>query len=163
VRPGVRIGVDVGSVRVGVAAADRDGLLATPVQTLARDLDAATDLRDLAELVRERAAVEVVVGLPRSLSGGEGPAARAARAYAERLAALVAPVPVRLVDERLSTVAAHQALRRSGVRERKGRQVVDQVAAVVILQQALDIERSSGRPPGEPVPAPDVEPGDRPE
>ena len=101
--------------------------------------------------MRERAAVEVVVGLPRSLSGGEGPAAQAARAYAERLAALVAPVPVRLVDERLTTVTAHQALRRSGVRERKGRQVVDQVAAVVILQQALDIERSSGRPPGEPV------------
>ena len=148
-RQGVRIGVDVGSVRVGVATCDPGGLIATPVITLARDPDQSTDVRDLAELAREGEAVEVVVGLPRSLSGGEGPAAVAARAYAEQLAALVAPVPVRLVDERLSTVSAQQALRGSGVRERKGRRVVDQVAAVVILQQALDTERASGRSPGE--------------
>ena len=74
--------------------------------TLARDLDQGSDLRELAELARDRAAVEVVVGLPRSLSGGEGPAAEAARAYAAQLGALVAPLPVRLVDERLSTVSA---------------------------------------------------------
>lgn len=148
-RSGVRIGVDVGSVRVGVSACDPSGLLATPVVTLARDAEGGSDQRDLAGLVVERAAVEVVVGLPRSLSGGEGPAAAAAREYARSLARQVAPVPVRLVDERLSTVSAHQALRRSGVRERKGRPVVDQVAAVVILQHALDVERGSGRPPGE--------------
>jgi putative pre-16S rRNA nuclease len=149
VRSGPRIGVDVGSVRVGVAASDRDGLLATPVATLARDVDGGADLRRLADLVIERDAVELVVGLPRSLSGGEGPAAQAARDYAERLAVLVHPVPVRLVDERLSTVTAQQQLRRSGVRERQGRAVVDQAAAVVILQLALDTERSSGRPPGD--------------
>jgi putative Holliday junction resolvase len=147
----VRIGVDVGSVRVGVAACDPGGVLATPVTTLARDQDGGGDLRSLAELVRDREAVEVLVGLPRSLSGRDGPAAAAARGYAVQLAALVAPVPVRLVDERLSTVSAHQALRGSGVSERKGRRVVDQVAAVVILQLALDTERSSGRPAGEPV------------
>jgi putative Holliday junction resolvase len=145
----VRIGVDVGSVRVGVATSDAGGLLATPVATLSRDSDGGQDLRRLAELVQGRAAVEVIVGLPRSLSGAEGPAAAAARAYAGRLAALVLPVPIRLVDERLSTVTAQQALRSSGVRERKGRKVVDQVAAVVILQHALDAERTSGRPPGE--------------
>jgi putative holliday junction resolvase len=149
VRPGARIGVDVGSVRVGVAASDRDGLLATPVATLARDVAGDGDLRQLAELVLEREAVELIVGLPRSLSGAEGAAAQAARAYAERLATLSAPVPVRLVDERLSTVTAPQQLRRSGVRERPGRAVVDQAAAVVILQLALDTERSSGRAPGE--------------
>jgi putative Holliday junction resolvase len=153
VRPGTRIGVDVGSVRVGVATSDPDGLLATPVTTLARDVDGGEDLHDLLALVRDRAAVEVVVGLPRSLSGREGPAAESARAYARQLAQLVAPVPVRLVDERLSTVTAQQALRGSGVRERKGRRVVDQVAAVVILQLALDTERMSGRPAGESVEA----------
>lgn len=145
----MRIGVDVGSVRVGVAASDAGGLLATPVETLPRDDSGSADLVTLGALVEEREALEVIVGLPRSLSGGEGAAAQAARAYASRLAAVVAPVPVRLVDERLSTVTAHAALRSSGVRERKGRKVVDQAAAVVILQLALDTERSSGRPPGE--------------
>jgi putative Holliday junction resolvase len=147
----VRVGVDVGTVRVGVAASDPGGILATPLTTLARDVDGGDDLRSLAALVLDREAIEILVGLPRSLSGRDGPAAAAARAYAAQLAALVAPVPVRLVDERLSTVSAHQALRGSGVSERKGRQVIDQVAAVVILQLALDMERSSGRPAGEPV------------
>ncbi|MFL6100758.1 MAG: Holliday junction resolvase RuvX [Actinomycetales bacterium] len=151
-RPGRRIGVDVGTVRVGVAVSDRDGLLATPVTTLARDAAGAADQAQVAELAREHEAVELVVGLPRSLSGREGPAAQAARAYAQALAALVAPLPVRLVDERLTTVSAQQHLRRAGVRERQGRGVVDQVAAVVILQHALDAERSSGRVPGELVP-----------
>ncbi len=150
----MRLGVDVGSVRVGVAASDPAGLLATPVATLARDEEGGTDLLDIAALVQEREVVEVVVGLPRSLSGQDGPAARTARAYAGRLAATVLPVPVRLVDERLTTVTAQQSLRRSGVSGRRGRQVVDQVAAVVILQLALDMERSAGRPPGEPVATP---------
>jgi hypothetical protein len=92
--------------------------------------------------------VEVVVGLPRSLSGDEGASARAARAYAVVIARRVAPVPVRLVDERLSTVAAHQHLREAGVKGRRQRPVVDQAAAVVILQSALDFERASERPPG---------------
>jgi putative Holliday junction resolvase len=153
-RSGVRLGVDVGSVRVGLAASDPDGLLATPVATLARDADSGADQVVVVDEARERQAIEVVVGLPRSLSGGEGPAAAAARAYAEQLARRLAPTPVRLVDERLSTVTATQALRGSGVRSRKGRAVVDQVAAVVILQHALDVERARGVPPGEPVPAP---------
>ena len=100
---------------------------------------------------REHRAVGVVVGLPRSLSGGEGPAAAAARAYAAVVAARVAPVWVRLVDERLTSVDAHRTLRDSGVAGRRQRAVVDQAAAVLILQTALDTERSTGAPPGERV------------
>ncbi|GMA85144.1 Holliday junction resolvase RuvX [Angustibacter aerolatus] len=149
-RHGVRLGVDVGSVRVGLAASDPSGLLATPVETLARDTVGEADLRRIADEVRERAAIEVLVGLPRSLNGREGPAAATARAYAERLAGLL-DVPVRMVDERLSTVSAHAALRSSGVKGRRQRAVVDQAAAVVLLQQGLDQERSTGRPPGTPA------------
>ena len=153
VRTGVRLGVDVGSVRVGVAASDPSGLLATPVRTVPRDpaVDAEHpgDLLELAGLVAEVTAIEVVVGLPRTLAGEEGAAAQTARTYAGRLAEQIAPVPVRLVDERLTTVDAHRSLRESGVDGRKHRAVVDQAAAVLILQAALDAERSSGRPPGE--------------
>lgn len=153
---GVRIGVDVGSVRVGVARSDPDGLLATPLETVPRDPKAppeaaGPDLDRVAALVAEHEAVLVVVGLPRSLSGAEGPAAARARTYAGVLAARVAPVPVRLVDERLTTVDAHRALSESGVAGRRRRSVVDQAAAVLILQSALDAERATGAPPGEPV------------
>jgi putative Holliday junction resolvase len=139
--PGVRIGVDVGTVRVGVAACDPDGVLASPLATLARDPRGDADLVRLATLVAERKAVEVVVGLPRSLSGKQGPAARAAREYADLLAQRVAPVPVRLSDERLTTVAATRRLAEGGIRGRKGRQVVDRSAAVLILQGWLDASR----------------------
>ncbi|XVX21797.1 Holliday junction resolvase RuvX [Actinomycetota bacterium] len=150
-RPGVRVGVDVGSVRVGVALSDPGGILATPETTLTRDEEGGSDLEALAALVHEREALEVVVGLPLSLSGEESHAAGIARAYATTLAGRVAPVPVRLVDERLTTVDAHRGLRASGVDGRRARHVVDQAAAVLILQGALDLERSSGRPPGETV------------
>jgi putative Holliday junction resolvase len=168
----VRVGIDVGSVRVGVAVSDPHGLVATPVETVARrptprgnapaagaegdagaeadawgDLD-APDLVRLAAIVAEREPLEVVVGLPRSLSGGEGPAAAATRTYALRVARRIAPVPVRLVDERLSTVSATRGLRRAGVSSRRGRSVVDQAAAAIILQSALDTERGTGIPPG---------------
>lgn len=141
-RRGVRVGVDVGSVRVGVAVSDPDGILATPAVTLDRRAD-GRDLDELAALVAEREALEVVVGLPRSLSGGEGPAAATCRAYAGALAQRIAPTPVRLSDERLSTVSAHRALARVPGRARRA--VVDQAAAVEILQAALDTERASGR------------------
>ncbi len=147
-RPGVRLAVDVGTVRVGVARSDGAGVLATPLETVARDVTGRRDVERIARLVQEWEAVEVVVGHPRSLSGREGPAARAAVAYAVEVARRVAPVPVRLVDERLSTVTAHRNLREAGVRGRRTRPVVDQAAAVVFLQDALDAERSSGRPPG---------------
>jgi putative holliday junction resolvase len=124
-----------------VAASDPGGVLASPLATLARDPRGAADLDKLARLVADREAVEVVVGLPRSLSGKSGPAARSAREYAEALAARVHPVPVRLSDERLTTVAATRRLAEGGIRGRKGRQVVDRSAAVLILQGWLDAAR----------------------
>jgi putative Holliday junction resolvase len=151
VRPGVRLAVDAGSVRVGIAASDPAGILATPVTVLRRDARGSSDLTELAALVAEREAVEVLVGLPRSLSGGDGPAAVIARDYATALAARVAPVTVRLVDERLTTVEATRGLRAAGIRSREARSVVDSAAAVVILQHALDAERVCGMPPGEAV------------
>jgi putative holliday junction resolvase len=146
VRRGVRIGVDVGDVRIGVARSDPSGLIATPVETVARG---AGDLARLSLLTEEDDAIEVVVGLPRSLSGGEGPAAAKVRLFAGRLARAVSPVPVRLCDERLSTVSAEATLRERGKKGQKRRAVVDQAAAVVILQNALDTERGTGAAPGE--------------
>jgi len=146
VRPGRRLGIDVGDVRIGVAYSDPAGALATPLETVAAG---RTSLERLRALVLEHDVNEVVVGLPRSLSGGEGPAAVRMRSYAVRLAQEVHPVPVRLVDERLSTVSAERVLRHRGRKGQRSRAVVDQVAAVEILQTALDGERRSGRPPGE--------------
>lgn len=149
-RRGRRLAIDVGDARIGVASCDPDGILATPVETVpGRDVPAAH--RRLVQLVEEYEPIEVVVGLPRSLKGGEGPAAAKARAFAGDLAKAIAPVPVRLVDERMTTVTASQGLRASGVNARKGRSVIDQAAAVVILQQALESEQVSGRAPGEGV------------
>jgi putative Holliday junction resolvase len=140
--PGVRLGVDVGSVRVGVAVSDPSGVLATPLVTLPRDASRNADIDSLAALVVEYEAVEIVVGLPRSLSGREGPAAQTARAYAATLAKRVEPVPVRLADERLTTVMASRNLTAQGVRGKRQRAVVDQAAAVLILQSWLDSRRS---------------------
>ncbi|QMU76417.1 Holliday junction resolvase RuvX [Streptacidiphilus sp. PB12-B1b] len=149
-RRGRRIGVDVGDARIGVASCDPDGMLATPVETVPAGPGSQARLVAIAE---EYDAVEVVVGLPRSLNGGEGPAAAKVRTYAAELASLLAArpdaVPVRLVDERMSTVTAAQGLRASGVKSKKGRSVIDQAAAVVILQSALEGEKTSGRPPGQ--------------
>ena len=121
-------------------------MLATPVETVPRGTG---DLARIREIVLDRAAIEVVVGLPRSLSGGEGPAAAKVREFARALAEALDPVPVRLCDERLSTVTAEAVLRSQGRKGQKRRAVVDQAAAVVILQNALDTERSSGTAPGE--------------
>jgi putative holliday junction resolvase len=143
---GVRLGVDVGRVRVGVAISDPDGILASPLATLVRDQNAGegavpSDISEVARLVDVHASVEVVVGLPVTLRGDEGPAAAEARAYADRLAGAIAPVPVRLADERMSTVVATRRLSERGVRGRRQRAVVDQVAATEILQSWLERQR----------------------
>ena len=150
-RPGARVGVDVGNARVGVAASDPSATFAHPVRTVARDVEGGSDLAAIVSLVEDLGAVEVVVGLPRLLSGQEGASAHQARVFAGQLAAALGNVSVRLVDERLTTVDAHRRLRDSGVPGRGQRKVVDQAAAVLILQTALDTEARSGRPPGEPV------------
>lgn len=149
-RQGARIGVDVGSVRIGVAACDPSGLLATPVETVRRGRG---DHARIATIAAEQDAIEIVVGLPTSLSGVEGKAAQGARAFAARLARRARGVEVRLFDERLTTVSAHAGLRASGVRGRDRRSVVDQAAATILLQAALDTERLTGRPAGEKVEA----------
>lgn len=151
-RRGVRLGLDPGDARIGVARSDPSGFLATPVETVR---SGKGDLRRIRQIVAEVAeetadgVLEIVVGLPRSLSGREGPASTKVRAFADRLAAAVAPVPVRLCDERLTTVSAEAMLRERGTTGAKRRAVVDQAAAVLILQHALDSESTSGTPPGE--------------
>ncbi len=149
-RHGIRIGIDPGDARIGVARSDPSGFLATPVETVRRGKgDLARISRILAEEAAESTVLEVVVGLPRSLSGREGPAAAKVREFAGRLAGRVAPVPVRLVDERMTTVSAEAMLRDQGRSGGKRRAVVDQAAAVLILQHALDTERATGAAPGE--------------
>jgi putative holliday junction resolvase len=145
VRTGVRLAVDPGSVRIGVARSDPGGVLATPLTVVRRgkgDLDA------LASLAAAEEAMEILVGLPRSLSGREGQAAVTARQFAADLAARVAPLPVRLVDERFTTSTAHEALRASGHDSRARRQTVDAAAAAVLLEAALEAERRTGQAPG---------------
>jgi putative Holliday junction resolvase len=153
-RTGVRVGVDVGTARIGVARSDAHGMLATPVETVTRDRSGTLDIRRISGIVDELDAVEVVVGLPLALSGNATASTADAVGFAEALAGALA-VPVRLVDERLSTVAAQSALRAAGRKAKTQRPVIDQVAATIILQHALDTERATGKPAGSPVePAP---------
>ena len=153
--PGRVLGVDVGAVRVGVALSDPAGTLATPLVTLDRDETTWSDLDRLVELVSEHEVVEVVVGLPRTLAGREGPAAQAARAYVEDLREVLAEssrsdLPITLADERLTTVTATRMLSDRGVKGRAQRRVIDQAAAVEILQTWLDARRRPAPDPDRP-------------
>ncbi len=152
----MRLGVNYGSARIGVARSDPDGLLASPLTTVPRG---PGDIDSLVSLTLTQQAIEVIVGLPTSLSGRAGAAAAAARDFATTLASRLNPVPVRLVDERFTTVLAHDALRQGGKGSRARRPVVDQAAAALLLQGALDAERATGSPPGEPVVPPSGESG----
>ncbi|MBY4130510.1 Holliday junction resolvase RuvX [Rhodococcus fascians] len=151
-RPGVddpgrgrRIGIDVGSVRIGIASSDPDGVLATPVETVARSKIKGPDAPDVvrvAEIIDEYEAVEVVIGLPRTLRGERGSAVDAAEKFGRSLHRRLGDVPIRMADERLTTVSASRALRDSGVRAKNQRSVIDQAAAVAILQGWLDERRA---------------------
>ena len=147
-RTGVRLAVDVGSVRIGVARCDPAGILATPLETVKTGRG---DVARIVALVAEYEAVEVIVGLPTNLSGREGPAAESARAFAVRLARKLPAETVRLYDERFTTVTASAGLRANGMKAKNQRSVIDQTAAAVLLQAAIDNERLTGNPPGEPV------------
>ena len=147
IRSGRRLGIDVGRARIGVAVCDRDGLIATPVETVRRD--DKHDLRRILAIADEYDVLEIVVGLPLSMSGGDTPSTTDARTFAARIAE---HRPVRLVDERLSTVTAQRGMRAAGRTTKNSRAVIDQAAAVIILQHALDHERSSGAPPGATLP-----------
>jgi putative holliday junction resolvase len=149
-RRGVRLAFDWGDARIGVAACDADGVLAYPVRTVQAG---ANEIAELVAIVVEYEPIEVLVGLPRSLTGGEGPAAATARERAGRLAGAI-DVPVRLVDERLTTVTAAQRLSQGGKRAKEHRKLIDAAAATTILEQALASEHAQGEPPGELVSAP---------
>lgn len=136
-----------------MAGSDRDGLLATPIETVARG---EGDLARIAGLAEEHEAIELIVGLPVALHGGDTASTADARRFAADLAA-VSGVPVRLVDERLTTTAAQAALRGAGRPAKRQRSVIDQAAAVILLQHALDTERGTGRPPGAPAAMTDEE------
>jgi putative Holliday junction resolvase len=138
---GIWFGIDVGTVRVGVARSDPAGVLAVPVVTLARDERTDADIAELAGLIAEYEAVGAVVGLPRTLANREGQAAQLARRYGELLATRIAPLPVEYVDERLTTVSAQRKLHQGGIRGPAGRAVIDQAAAVELLQHWLDRRR----------------------
>ncbi|WLP91019.1 Holliday junction resolvase RuvX [Gordonia sp. NB41Y] len=138
---GRRLGIDVGSVRVGVAVCDPDGILATPVETVRRDIGGGTDIARIAELVAEYEAIGVVIGLPKTLRNTDGPAVEAARGFGDALAPVIDPVAIEYADERLTTVTAAQALRASGRSAKSSRGVIDQAAAVAILQGWLDARR----------------------
>jgi len=146
VRQGIRLGVDVGSVRIGVARSDPGGLLASPLDTLRRGGD---DIAELARLAADNGAIEVIVGLAIGLRGHEGKSAADGRSFATALATRLPTVPVRLLDERFTTVLAHAALQQGGLRSRARRQAVDKAAAALLLQGALDVERSTGQPAGQ--------------
>ena len=144
-RDGIRIGVDAGKARVGVSVCDPSGLLATPVVTLERnDPQMLTQFK---KLVGEYSPIEIVVGLPLNLQGNHTPSTQDAINLAREFQQ-VTNLPVRMIDERLTTVSAHAAMRSVGKKQRGTRSVIDQVAAVMVLQHALDLERSSGKPAG---------------
>lgn len=151
-RAGVRLGVDVGEARVGLAASDPDALLATPVMTLRRDHNRGSDLKMLTRIAADRAAAVIYVGLPLSLSGNDTASTQKARDYAvallEHLDSAALAVEVRLIDERLSTVSAAERMRASGVETRDQRRSIDQAAAVEILNHALQMRSAMGAEPG---------------
>lgn len=145
-RPGVRLALDWGKARIGVAASDRDAVLAFPVETVAAGPGA---LARVGELVVEYEPIELLLGLPRNLAGAEGPAAVAMRGIAAELAAALPGLAIRLVDERMTTVTASRQLSSAGRNTRRQRQVIDQAAAVALLEAALHSERLTGSPAGE--------------
>ena len=142
---GRRLGLDVGTARIGVASCDPDGILATPVETV-RVVDGdpgwVAELRRVVHLVEEYDAVGVVIGLPTSLKGRETASTAMARSFVAALTAAEPDLPVELVDERLTTVSAGAALHGAGRNTRKQREVIDQAAAVVLLQAWLDSRRA---------------------
>jgi putative Holliday junction resolvase len=144
-RDGVRLAVDPGQVRIGVAACDATGTVVVPVDAVRRG---SGDVDAIVAMAQEREAVEIVVGWPLSLNGQEGPSARSAAVFAARLAQAAAPTPVRLVDERWTTAAAHRDLREAGLDARRSRAAIDAQAAARLLEDALRQERTTGNPPG---------------
>ena len=150
-RSGVRVACDVGSVRIGLARSDALGILAVPLPAVPAGPDAVAEVLSVLD---EWQAIELYVGLPLHLSGAEGPSAEAARLWASEVGERTA-TPIRLIDERLSTVQAQRGLHAGGRSTRQSRAVIDSASAVVVLQAALDQEQSTGRAAGQPLTGPD--------
>ena len=131
------LAIDPGTRRVGIAVSDPGGTVALPLTVL----ETSKPIEEVIRLIQEHAAAEVVVGLPVSLDGGEGPAAAAAREFASDLSSRI-DVPVRLVDERLTTAAAGKAFSEMEISERRRRKIVDKAAATILLQSYLDSRAS---------------------
>ncbi len=146
-RTGRRLAIDVGKVRIGVAASDFHSILASGVATVQRGADLESAVSELVQLIIEIEPIEIYVGYPISLSGLGSSSASDAVALASALAAKV-DVPIRLIDERLTTVTAANALKTSGRDSKSGRKFIDQIAATVILEQAMEMEKNSDSAPG---------------
>ncbi len=149
--PGRLLGVDLGQVRIGLALSDALRITAHPLKSLFCS-DAHKDVEKLAQLIGEHGVTGVVIGLPLLMSGEEGKGAAAARRFADRLKKRIRAanneVAVDLWDERLTTVQAERTLISANVKRRKRRQMVDGLAAVLILQNFLDSRSiDSGAPP----------------
>ena len=146
-RSGRRLSIDVGKVRIGIAASDFHGILASRVSTIARGQDLNTSINEIKAVIVEIEPIEIYVGLPISMSGNHTESTKDAINFARILSGST-DVEIRLIDERLSTTTATAALRSSGRDSKSGRQIIDQIAATVILEQALELEKSLGRAPG---------------
>ena len=146
-RQGKRLGIDVGSVRIGLASCDADGILASPLPALKRSSDNEVLIVEIKNLVAELEIIDVVIGDPISMSGNITSSTSDARQLASEIAAAI-NIPVRLVDERLTTVSAQAKLRQSGKDTREAKTLIDSASAVEILEHALTTERSTGNAPG---------------
>jgi putative Holliday junction resolvase len=147
VRSGRRLAVDVGKVRVGLAISDFHGILASPLKNIARQAEDSETVKLILEAISDEELLEIYVGLPVSMSGKLTASTDDAVALAKALSSELA-TPLRMIDERLTTVSASAALRSSGKNSKQGRSVIDQVAATMILEQALATEKSTGSTPG---------------
>ena len=144
---GSRLAIDVGTVRIGLAVSDPDSIVSTPLPALVRSKLLVESLKEILSLISENGVIEVYVGDPLSLSGVETASTQDARKFALQLAELTS-VPVRLVDERLTTVTASAKLRLNGKNAKAAKSLIDSASAVEILEQALNVSKQSGKPAG---------------
>lgn len=149
-RSGRRVAIDVGTARIGVAVSDFHAILASGLVTIKRSTDLEATIDQLTEAIVETEPIEIYVGLPIALSGSETASTKDALELA-RLLSQRMNVPVRMIDERMTTVTAASALRSSNRDSKSGRAVIDQIAATVILEHALSIERNQAGSPGQSV------------
>jgi putative Holliday junction resolvase len=147
VRSGRRLAIDVGKVRIGIAASDQHSILASGIETVQRDPDLRTSINRIQEIIGEVQPIEIYIGLPISMQGHSTDSTRDAIEFAKALAGS-SSIPIRFIDERMTTISAANSLKLSGRSSKSGRKVIDQIAATVILEQALEIEKLTGNIPG---------------